>query len=131
MNDIQRVRRSHAMPWLITAVVAVVAVVAVYLIATRSRTHSISFEVDSSGEKVSSVTYGVGDKQLGKDVGEAAAAPWSKTYDTSDTDGKIWLHVLAPAGGAITCTIRVDGELAVEATTPLGAVCEIPFDDAF
>lgn len=130
MNDIQRVRRPGRLPWLITAVVVVVAAVAVFLVATRGGTHSISFEVDSSGEKVSSVTYGVGDKQLGKDVGAAAAAPWSKTYETAETDGKIWLRVLAPAGGAITCTIRVDGKLAVEATTPLGAVCEIPFGDA-
>jgi hypothetical protein len=126
----QRARRSRRLPWIITAVVAVVAAAGVYLVATGGGTHSVSFEVDSSGEKVSSVTYGIGEKQLGKDVGEAAAAPWSKTYETSDTDGKLWLHVLAPAGGAITCTIRVDGKLAVEATTPLGAVCEIPFDDA-
>ena len=92
--------------------------------------HTVTFEVASSGEKISSITYGAGDVQLGKDVGAAAAAPWSKSYEVTDTSGKLWLHVLSPAGGAITCTIWVDAEVVMETTALSGASCEIPFDDA-
>ena len=130
MNDIVSARRSRPALW-IAVVAGVLAVVAVgYALLRDSGPHRVTFEVTSSGEKVSSVIYGSGEQQLGRDIGAAAAAPWSKSYELTDTSGDLWLHVLSPAGGAITCTIWVDAKVVVESTTLSGAKCEIPFDDA-
>jgi hypothetical protein len=130
VNDIESARRPRPVRR-IAAVAGVLAVLAVgYVLIRGGGPHTVTFEVASSGEKISSVTYGSGSAQLGKDVGAAAAAPWSKTAELTDTSGKLWLHVLSPAGGAITCTIWVDAKVVVESTTLSGAICEIPFDDA-
>ncbi|AGZ41728.1 hypothetical protein [Actinoplanes friuliensis] len=132
MNDIDAARRPRTVLWIGAAAAAalVLVVAAGVLLLTRGGPHNVTFEIASSGEKVSSIIYGSGDKQLGKDVGAAAAAPWSKSYEISDTSGKLWLHALSPAGGAITCTIWVDNKVVMEATALSGAVCEIPFGDA-
>jgi hypothetical protein len=130
VNDIQSTRRRQPARWFAVAGVIVVAAVAVFVLARGGGPYKITFEVASSGEKISSITYGTGEKQLGKDVGTAAAAPWSKSYEVTDTSGELWLHVLSPAGGAITCTIWVDERVVMEATALSGATCEIPFDDA-
>lgn len=123
-------RRPRPALW-IAAVVAVLAAAAVgYVLARGGGPYQVTFEVTSSGEKISSITYGSGEQQFGKDVGAAAAAPWSKSREVTDTSGDLWLRVLSPAGGAITCTIWVDAKVVVESTTLSGATCEIPFDDA-
>jgi hypothetical protein len=130
VNDIQSARRPRPALWIAVVVVILIAAAAVFVLARGGGPHTVTFEVTSSGEKISSILYGSGEKQLGKDVGAAAAAPWSKSYEISDTSGKLWVHVLSPAGGAITCTIWVDAKVVVESTTLSGATCEIPFDDA-
>ena len=130
VNDIQSARRPRPVLW-IAAAAGLLAVLAVgYVLIRGGGPHTVTFEVSSSGEKISSVIYGSGDTQLGKDVGAAAAAPWSKSVQLTDTSGELWLKVLSPAGGAITCTIWVDAKVVVESTTLSGATCEIPFDDA-
>jgi hypothetical protein len=130
VNDIQSVRRPRPALWIAVVVVILVAAAAVFVLARGGGPHTVTFEVASSGEKISSIAYGSGEKQLGKDVGAAAAAPWSKSYEITDTSGKLWVHVLSPAGGAITCTIWVDAKVVTESTALSGATCEIPFDDA-
>jgi hypothetical protein len=130
VNDIQSARRPRPALWFAVVGVIVVAAVTVFVLVRGGGPHTVTFEVASSGEKISTITYGTGEQQLGKDVGAAAAAPWSKSYEVTDTSGKLWLHVLSPAGGAITCTIWVDAKVVVESTTLSGATCEIPFDDA-
>ncbi|MFB9358424.1 hypothetical protein [Actinoplanes nipponensis] len=130
MNDIETARRPRPALWIAVAVVLLIVAAGGYIVLRGGGPHQVTFEVTSSGEKISSITYGAGPGQLGKDVGAAAAAPWSKSYELTDTSGKLWLHVLSPAGGAITCTIWVDAKVVVEATTLSGATCEIPFDDA-
>ena len=130
VNDIQSARRPRPVLW-IAAAAGLLAVLAVgYVLIRGGGPHTVTFEVSSSGEKISSVIYGSGDTQLGKDVGAAAAAPWSKSVQLTDTSGELWLKVLSPAGGAITCTIWVAAKVVVESTTLSGATCEIPFDDA-
>ena len=129
VNDIQSARRPHPALWVALVIVIAVAT-AVFVLVRGGGPHTVTFEVASSGEKISSITYGAGDVQLGKDVGAAAAAPWSKSYEATDTSGKLWVHVLSPAGGAITCTIWVDAKVVMESTALSGASCEIPFDDA-
>jgi len=129
VNDTRSGRRSRSALW-VAAVVIIVTATALFVLFRGGGPHTVTFEVASSGEKISSITYGAGDVQLGKDVGAAAAAPWSKSYEVTDTSGKLWLHVLSPAGGAITCTIWVDAEVVMETTALSGASCEIPFDDA-
>ncbi len=130
MNDIESARRPRPALW-IGAVAGLLVVLAVgYVLLREGGPHTVTFEVASSGEKVSSIIYGAGATQLGKDVGNAAAVPWSKAYEVTDTSGKLWLRVQSPAGGAITCTIWVDAKIVVENTTMSGATCEIPFDDA-
>ena len=129
VNDTRSGRRSRSALW-VAAVVIIVTATALFVLVRGGGPHTVAFEVASSGEKISSITYGAGDVQLGKDVGAAAAAPWSKSYEVTDTSGKLWLHVLSPAGGAITCTIWVDAEVVMETTALSGASCEIPFDDA-
>jgi hypothetical protein len=130
VNDIQSARRPRPARWFAVVVVILVVAAAVFVLARGGGPHTVTFEVSSSGEKVSSITYGAGAKQLGKDVGAAAAAPWSKSHEVTDTSGDLWLHVLSPAGGAITCTIWVDQRVVMESTALSGATCEIPFDDA-
>ncbi|MET8148482.1 hypothetical protein ACIBSW_37585 [Actinoplanes sp. NPDC049668] len=131
MNEIESARRPRPALWTALTVAAVLAVAAiVFVLTTGGGPHKVTFEVASSGEKVSSIIYGSGDKQLGKDVGNAAATPWSKSADISDTSGDLWLRALSPAGGAITCTIWVDDRVVVESTTLSGANCVIPFDEA-
>jgi hypothetical protein len=130
VNDTQSIRRPRPALWFAVVAVILVAAVAVFVLARGGGPHTVTFEVASSGEKVSSIAYGTGDQQLGKDVGTAAAAPWSKSYEVTDTSGKLWVHVLSPAGGAITCTIWVDRKVVMESTGLSGATCEIPFDDA-
>jgi len=130
VNDIQSARRPHPARWFAVVAVILIVVAAVFVLARGGGPYTVTFEVSSSGEKVSSIAYGAGEKQLGKDVGAAAAAPWSKSHEVTDTSGKLWLHVLSPAGGAITCTIWVDQRVVLELTGLSGATCEIPFDDA-
>jgi hypothetical protein len=130
VNDIQSARRPRPALWFAVVGAILVAAVAVFVLVHGGGPHTVTFEVSSSGEKVSSIIYGTGDEQLGKDVGAAAAMPWSKSYEVTDTSGRLWLHVLSPAGGAITCTIWVDEKVVQEATALSGATCEIPFDDA-
>ena len=130
VNDIQSARQPRPVLW-IAAVGVLLAVLAVgYLLIRGGGPHTVTFEVTSSGEKISSVAYGSGDTQLGKDVGAAAAAPWSRTVELTDTSGNLWVKVLSPAGGAITCTIWVDARVVTESTALSGTTCEIPFDDA-
>jgi hypothetical protein len=130
VTDIQSARRPRPALWFAVVAVIVVAAVAVFVLVRGGGPHTVTFEVTSSGEKISTITYGTGERQLGKDVGAAAAAPWSKSYEVTDTSGKLWVHVLSPAGGAITCTIWVDAKVVMETTALSGATCEIPFDDA-
>ncbi|MEU7906562.1 hypothetical protein [Actinoplanes sp. NPDC049118] len=131
MSEIESARRPRTAVWIATAVAVVLAVAAVvYVLMAGGDPHKVTFEIASSGEKVSSITYGAGEKQLGKDVGNAAATPWSKSADLTDDSGDLWLRALSPAGGAITCTIWVDDRVVIEATTLSGADCVIPFDDA-
>jgi hypothetical protein len=130
VNDIQSARRPRPALWVAVVVTILLAATAVFVLVRGSGAHTIRFEVSSSGEKVSSITYGAGEDQLGKDVGNAAAAPWAKAYEVTDTSGNLWLHVLSPAGGAITCTIWVDDRVVMEATALSGVNCDIPFDDA-
>ena len=130
MNDIQSARRPRPARWFAVVVVILIVVAAIFVLARGGGPYTITFEVSSSGEKVSSIIYGAGETQLGKDVGAAAAAPWSKSHEVTDTSGELWLHVLSPAGGAITCTIWVDQRVVMESTGLSGATCEIPFDDA-
>jgi len=129
VNAMESARRSRPALW-VAAVVIIAAATALVVLFRGGGSHTVTFEVASSGEKISSITYGAGDVQLGKDVGAAAAAPWSRSYKVTDTSGKLWLHVLSPAGGAITCTIWMDAEVVVENTGQSGASCEIPFDEA-
>lgn len=130
VNDIESARRHRPALWIVVVAGALVAAAAMYALLRDGGPYTVTFEVVSSGEKISSITYGAGPRQLGKDVGAAAAAPWSKSHEVSDTSGKLWLHVLSPAGGAITCTIWVEEKAVMAATAQSGATCEIPFDDA-
>jgi len=130
VNDIETARGPRPALWIAAAAVLLVGAAAGFVLLRDGGPHQVTFEVASSGEKVSSITYGSGEQQLGKDVGNAAATPWSKSHELTDTSGDLWLRVLSPAGGAITCTIWVDAKVVVEATTLSGATCEIPFDDA-
>jgi hypothetical protein len=130
VNDIQSARRPRPALWIAT-VVGLLALASVgYLLIRDGGPYRVTFEVASSGEKVSSIIYGAGEHQFGKHVGTAAAVPWSRSHEVTDTSGNLWLRVLSPAGGAITCTIWVDAKVVVESTTLSGATCEIPFDDA-
>ncbi|RSM50480.1 hypothetical protein DMB66_43590 [Actinoplanes sp. ATCC 53533] len=130
MKDIQSARRPRPAQWIALVAGVLVAATAVFVLLRGGGPHKVTFEVTSSGEKISSITYGSGTRQLGKDVGAAAAAPWSRSHELTDTAGELWLHVLSPAGGAITCTIWLDQKVVMEATTLSGATCEIPFEDA-
>jgi hypothetical protein len=130
VNDIQSALRPRPALWIAVVAVILIAATAVFVLVRGGGPHTVRFEVSSSGEKVSSITYGAGEKQLGKDVGTAAAAPWAKAYEVTDTSGKLWLHVLSPAGGAITCTIWLDDKVVMESTALSGVNCDIPFDDA-
>lgn len=130
VNDIQSARRPRPALWVAVVVVILLAATAVFVLVRGGGPYTVRFEVSSSGEKVSSIAYGAGEKQLGKDVGTAAAAPWAKAYEVTDTSGDLWLHVLSPAGGAITCTIWLDDKVVIESTALSGVNCDIPFDDA-
>jgi len=130
VNHVQPARRPRPALWVALVAGVLVAATAMFVLLHDSGPHTVTFEVASSGEKISSIAYGSGTRQLGKDVGAAAAAPWSRSYELTDTSGKLWLHVLSPAGGAITCTIWLDQKVVMEATAQSGATCEIPFDDA-
>jgi len=130
VKDTQSARRPRPAPWIALVAGVLVAATAAWVLLRGGGPYAVTFEVTSSGEKISSITYGSGTRQLGKDVGNAAAAPWSRSHELSDTSGKLWLHVLSPAGGAITCTILLDQKIVMQATAQSGATCEIPFDDA-
>lgn len=130
VNDIQAARRPRPVRWVAAAVVVAAVLAGGYALLSGGGPHAVTYEVTSSGEKVSSIIYGSGDAQFGKDVGNAAAAPWTRSVEVTDTSGRLWLHVLAPAGGAITCTIWVDNRVVTEATALSGVTCEIPFDEA-
>ncbi|MEU4218098.1 MmpS family transport accessory protein [Actinoplanes sp. NPDC026623] len=131
MNEIESARRPRTALWIATAASAVLVTAAVvFLLVRDGGPHKVSFEVTSSGEKVSSITYGSGDRQLGRDIGTAATTPWSKSHKLTDTSGDLWLRANSPAGGAITCTIWVDDKVAAESTGLSGTECTIAFDDA-
>jgi hypothetical protein len=130
VKDIQSARRPRPAQWIALVAGVLVVATAVFVLLRGGGPHQVTFEVTSSGEKISSITYGSGTRQLGRDVGAAAAAPWSKSHELTDTSGKLWLHVLSPAGGAITCTIWLDQKVVMEDTALSGAKCEIRFDDA-
>jgi hypothetical protein len=131
VTEIDSTARSRRTLWIGVAGAAVIAAAATtYLLVSDGGSHTVKFEVSSSGEKVSSIVYGAGGSQLGKDVGTAATVPWTKSAELTDTSGNLWLHALAPAGGAITCTIWVDNRVVTESTGLSGVKCEIPFDEA-
>jgi hypothetical protein len=131
VSEIESPRRPRTTLWIVSAAGAVLAVGAVaFLLTSDGDPHEVTFELSSSGEKVSSIIYGSGEKQLGKDVGTAATTPWSKSVSLTDTSGDLWVRALSPAGGAITCTIWVDDRVVAESTGLSGVNCKISFDEA-